>query len=271
MELGLKGKTAVVTGGGGAIGGAIAAALSREGVRIAVWDLRDEAAIRQAKEIEAAGGTAVAVACDVTDRTSVAEALASTKAACDRIDILFNVAGGSVAAATTSETQSFFDLLPESMAKAIDLNYLSSVRCCQAIGREFADQSAGAIVNVTSIAGLRPLTRAVSYSDSKAAFNSFTRWLAVHMALEYSPKIRVNAIAPGFLITTQNRFLIVDEKAPDGLTARGRAALSQVPFRRFGEPDEICGAALWLVSNQAAFVTGTVIPVDGGFMAYAGV
>ena len=259
-----------MTGGGGAIGGAIAEALAGEGVSVALWDLRGEAADACAARIIAAGGQAFACSCDVTNEVGIADALRGTERALGGVDILVNVAGGSAPAATTSESQSFFDLLPESMARALDLNYLGSVRCCQAVGKHFVERSAGAIVNITSVAGIRPLTRAVSYSDAKAAFTSFTKWLAVHMALEYSPQIRVNAVAPGFILTDQNKFLLIDEKS-GGLTDRGEAVLSQVPARRFGEPDEIAGAVLWLVSDQARFVTGAVIPVDGGFTAFAGV
>ena len=270
MELTLTSKKAIVTGAGGAIGGAISDALAGEGVHVALWDLRLEAAKAGAEKIRSSGGHVAAIGCDITDEASVNEAFAETLRVFGGVDMLINVAGGSSAAATTSDSQSFFDLIPEHMQKAVDLNYLGSVRCCQVVGRHFAERSAGAIVNITSIAGLRPLTRAISYSDAKAAFNSFTRWLAVHMALEYSPNIRVNAIAPGFFLTEQNRFLLIDEKTGD-LTDRGNAVLKQVPVQRFGEPEEITGIVLYLVSDWAKFVTGAVIPVDGGFTAYAGV
>ena len=164
----------------------------------------------------------------------------------------------------------FFDLAVEDMKRTVDLNYLSAVIPSQAIGRIFARKKAGVILNVSSIVGERPITRSISYGNGKAALNSFTRWLAVDMARNCSPAIRVNAIAPGFVLTAQNRFLLVDE-ASGAPTERTRQIIGHVPMARLGEPQEMVGAALWLVSDWARFVTGAVIPVDGGFTAFAGV
>jgi NAD(P)-dependent dehydrogenase (short-subunit alcohol dehydrogenase family) len=150
------------------------------------------------------------------------------------------------------------------------LNYLAAVLPSQAVGRGFAKRERGAIVNIASVAGLRPLTRSVAYSNGKAALVSFTQWLAVHMAKEYSPNIRVNALAPGFVLTEQNRFLLVDPVTGQP-TERGRQVMVAVPMARYGTPEEMVGAVLWLVSEAASFVTGAIIPVDGGFSAAAGV
>jgi len=270
MNWNLQGKAAVVTGAGGAICGEIASALAGEGVRVALWDISEEAASARRDLIAKGGGEVVSVTCDATSRKSVAEALDRTVEAFGTVDILINGAGGGRPETTTSDSLSFFDFEPEDMQRVIALNYLSAVIPSQAVGRMLAEKKRGAVVNISSAAGLRPVTRALSYSDGKAATVSFTRWLAVHMAQTYSPDIRVNTIAPGFVITTQNRFLLVDE-ATGELTERGRSVIERVPMGRFGEPREIVGAALWLVSDWASFVTGAVITTDGGFTAYAGV
>lgn len=264
-------KTAVVTGAGGAIGGQIARALARAGANVAIWDISLEAAENTVDDIHSQGlGSALGVQCDVVSKTSVEAATAATLRQFHAIDFLVNGAGGGDKNTTTSDDLEFFDIDPEATKRAIDLNYLSAVIPSQAVGRLFAEKNAGAIVNITSVAGQLPLSRALAYSNGKAAADSFTRWLAVHMASRYSSQIRVNAIAPGFMITNQNRFLLVDEKTGK-LTARGETILKNVPMERFGNPDETTGAVLWLLSDQATFVTGAVIPVDGGFTAFDGV
>lgn len=270
MDLGLKGKTAVVTGGGGAICGAIAKGLAAEGVSVAIWDLSREAADARAIEIGASGGSAAAVCCDVTAKRSVDEALKATVERFGTVDILVNGAGGSRKETTTTPELAFFDLAAEEMKRTLELNYLSAVIASQAVGRLFAEKKSGAIVNISSIVGDKPISRSISYCNAKSAVNNFTRWLAVHMATTYSPAIRVNAIAPGFILTAQNHFLLVDEKtgAP---TERTKLVLGHVPMARLGEPQEMVGAVLWLVSDWARFVTGAVIPVDGGFTAFSGV
>lgn len=267
---GLRGQVAVVTGGGGAICGAMALALAESGVSVAVWDRSVEAAQRVVDAIAARGGIAAAVTCDVLKSDEVARATQDTMAAFGRIDILINGAGGSRKEATTSPELPFFDIGSEALMQTLALNYAGLVLPSQAVGRIFAERRAGVILNIASIAGVLPLTRAVAYSNGKAAAISFTKWLAVHMAQTYSPAIRVNAIAPGFVLTDQNRFLLSDERTGEP-TERGRRIIGATPMGRYGEPDEMVGAALWLVSDAARFVTGAVIPVDGGFTAYAGV
>jgi len=270
LSAGFAGQVAIVTGGGGAIGGAIARALAAAGARIAIWDIAEESARARVEEIDSAGGTAVAIVCDVTDRDAVERAAGETVGAFGRLDILVNAAGGSRKEATTSAELPFFDITTEGLQSTMALNCTGTVIPCQVVGRIFAGQQRGVILNLASVAGLRPLTRAVGYSTAKAAVVSFTQWLAVHMAKEYSPRIRVNALAPGFVVTDQNRFLLVDEKtgAP---TARGRQVIAQVPMGRYGQPEEMVGAALWLVSDAASYVTGSIVTIDGGFLAASGV
>ncbi|MDO9542252.1 MAG: SDR family oxidoreductase, partial [Kiritimatiellia bacterium] len=212
----------------------------------------------------------LAVTCDVLDRPSIEHATQATLAKFKTVDILINGAGGSRREATTAPELSFFNIAHESLMKTVTLNYSSAVLPSQVIGRLFAKQKHGVILNIASIAGIRPLTRAIGYSNGKAALINFTQWLAVHMAQEYSPHIRVNALAPGFVLTEQNRFMLTDEKTGQ-LTERGRQIISQVPMGRLAKPGEMAGAALWLVSDSASFVTGAVIPVDGGFTAISGV
>ena len=270
MAYSFSGKIAAITGAGGAICGEIAKVLAAEGVSVAIWDIRKEAAERKAQEIRALGGNAIAVECDTTCRKSVETATNGTLSEYGTVDYLINGAGGSSKATTTSQENEFFELQTDDMLKTFYLNYMSAVIPSQTVGRIFSKKEAGVIINITSIAGILPLTRSITYSDAKAATNSFTKWLAVHMAQNYSTNIRVNAIAPGFILTDQNRFLLVQQDTGE-LTERGVQIIKTVPMARYGKPEEITGAVLWLLSDQASFVTGAVIPVDGGFMAFSGV
>ena len=270
IDYGLEGKVAVVTGAGGAICGEIARGLGAQGAVVAVWDIKPDAAERTAESIRSTGAHAVAVQCEATNASSVESAMAETLSGVGEVDILVNGAGGSRRETTTSPELTFFQIPAEAMQATFALNYLSAVIPSQIVGRLFAENESGVVLNISSVAGILPLTRAISYSDAKAAVSSFTRWLAVHMAQTYAPDIRVNAVAPGFILTDQNRFLLVDETSGEA-TERGRQILEQVPARRYGNPQEIVGAALWLVSDSASFVTGAVVPVDGGFSAFSGV
>jgi NAD(P)-dependent dehydrogenase (short-subunit alcohol dehydrogenase family) len=261
---------AIVTGGGGAICGAVASALAAEGAGVALWDIDGEAASRRQDRIMSAGGWACSVACDVTGAPSVKAALEQTLEEFGRVDLLVCGAGGNLREATTSSEMPFFDVPEQAVWSATGLNYLSAVLPAQAVGRVFAQKGEGAIVNIASISGLLPLSRVFAYSASKAAVVNLTRWLAVHMARTYSPRIRVNAVAPGFVLTDQNRYLLVDGASGE-LTERGRSVVQRVPAGRFGEPQDIAGAVLWLLSDEARFVTGAVVPVDGGFTADSGI
>jgi NAD(P)-dependent dehydrogenase (short-subunit alcohol dehydrogenase family) len=187
-----------------------------------------------------------------------------------RIDALINTAGGNNPRATVGPEQTFFDLPEEGIRMASDLNLLGTMIPSQVIGKIMAQQKEGVILNISSMTAFRPLTRVVAYSAAKAAVSNFTQWLAVYMAQEYSPNIRVNAIAPGFFLTEQNRFLLT-EKESGALTLRGRKIIEHTPMGRFGDPEDLLGTLLWLLSPASRFVTGIVVPVDGGFSAYAGV
>jgi NAD(P)-dependent dehydrogenase (short-subunit alcohol dehydrogenase family) len=266
----LAGNVAVVTGGGGAIGGAIAVALAEQGVSVAIWDLNLSAAELKAVEIRDAGGTAVALKCDVTVKTSIESAFQETVKEFTTVNFLVNSAGGGSKSTTTSTELPFSDLQVKDMVHVFLQNYMGTVVSSQFLAKQFIKNKSGVILNISSIAGILPLTRALSYSDAKAAVNSFTRWLAVHMAQNYSVNIRVNAIAPGFILTNQNRFLLFDDTTGE-LTERGRQIFRTVPMARFGKVREIADAALWLLSDKASFITGAVIPVDGGYTAFSGV
>jgi NAD(P)-dependent dehydrogenase (short-subunit alcohol dehydrogenase family) len=186
------------------------------------------------------------------------------------VDCLINAAGGNKKEATTSQDLSFFDLPADALRFVFDLNIIGTILPSQVFGKIFAHKGDGNILNISSMSAFRPLTRIPGYSTAKAGVSNFTQWLAVHLAQEYSPKIRVNAIAPGFFLTDQNRFLLTDEKT-GALTERGSAILAHTPMGRFGVSDDLLGAVLWLLSPASAFVTGVVIPIDGGFQAFSGV
>ncbi len=263
-------RTAVVTGGAGVLCASMAGMLARLQARVVVLDVDTAAAQNLTAEICSKGGEAMAAAADVLDKSSLEAALEQIKKRYGTVDILINGAGGNKAQATTSPELSFFDLPNEAVRGVVDLNLLGTIIPSQVFGRELARQKQGVILNIASMNALRPLTRIPVYSAAKAAVANFTQWLAVHMAREYSPAIRVNAIAPGFFLTTQNKYLLMEAESGKW-TARGQAILDHTPMGRFGCPDDLLGTALWLISPAAAFVTGVVIPVDGGFSAYSGV
>jgi NAD(P)-dependent dehydrogenase (short-subunit alcohol dehydrogenase family) len=262
----LTGKVAVVTGGAGVLCSAMARALAAAGAKIAVLDLRLEPAEALAAEI---GNDAIGVACNVLDKASIEQAAQAVLAKFGKVDILINGAGGNRPQATTNATQSFFDLPADALRWVFDLNIIGAVLPSQVFGKIMAEQKSGVILNISSMNSFRPLTRIPAYSAAKAGVSNFTQWLAVHMAQEYSPDIRVNAIAPGFFVGDQNRALLLND---DGsLTPRGNQIISHTPMARFGETDDLLGTLLWLVSPASTFITGIVVPVDGGFSAYSGV
>lgn len=266
----IAGKIAVLTGAGGVLASAMAKTLAERGARVAVLDLSKEAAERTASAIRAAGGDAIAVEANVLDRPSMEAAAEAVLAAYGKVDILINGAGGNKKEATTSPEMSFFDMPPEAMRWVFDLNFLGTVLPSQVFGKAMAAQNEGVIINISSMNSFRPLTRIVAYSGAKAAINNFTQWLAVHLNQGGATRVRVNAIAPGFFETAQNKFLLRDEKTGD-LTPRGKTIVDHTPMGRFGAPEDLLGALVWLVSPAAEFVTGIVVPVDGGFSAFSGV
>lgn len=266
----LRDKTAVITGGGGVLGRALALALARAGAKVAVISLHAQSAQKVADAIQAEGQQAQALACDVTDSAALAEAYQLITSAFGPIDILVNGAGGNQPQATTSPTRPFFQLAPEALEQAYKLNFMGTLLPSQIFGQGMVERGQGSIVNISSMAALRTITNVVAYSAAKSAVTNFTQWLAVHMAQQYSPRIRVNALAPGFFLTEQNRFLLTDER--DGsYTPRGQAILAHTPAQRMGVPDDLVSTMLWLVSPASAFVTGVVVPVDGGFSIFSGV
>jgi NAD(P)-dependent dehydrogenase (short-subunit alcohol dehydrogenase family) len=266
----LEGQVAAVTGATGVLCGELARALAKAGAKIAILARSMDSAAALVAEITDAGGQAVAVPCDVLNRPAVLSASDQVIDAFGKVDILINGAGGNQPGAATSTDLSFFDLTPEALEAVFDLNLLGTLYPSQAFGALMARQKSGVILNVSSMTAYRPLTRVVAYGAAKAAVSNFTTWLAVHLAKEYSPNIRVNAIAPGFFLTHQNRFLLTDQQTGQ-LSPRGQSIIAHTPMGRFGDPADLVGTALWLVSPASRFVTGVVVPVDGGFNAYSGV
>ncbi|UCE99269.1 MAG: SDR family oxidoreductase [Planctomycetota bacterium] len=266
----LTNKVIVITGGGGILCGTLARALGDEGAKIAVWDINEKAAVSIANEIKSNKATSVGVKCDVLDKESLKTAKERTVAELGQIDILINGAGGNKKEATTSEDLSFFDLPADAVRCVLELNFMGTFLTTQIVAEDIAKRGEGVILNISSISSFRPLTKVMGYSAAKAAVNNFTQWLAVHICQNYSKDIRVNAIAPGFFLTEQNRFLLTDEKTGE-LTARGKAIIDHTPMARFGKPEELIGTVMWLLSDAAKFVTGIVVPVDGGFSSFGGV
>jgi NAD(P)-dependent dehydrogenase (short-subunit alcohol dehydrogenase family) len=261
------GKVVVVTGGSGVLGGAMVNAFAGLGANVASLSRSGGLPAGRAAD---APGQVLALRADVLSREALSAAAQAIRARFGAADILINAAGGNQPAATTHAGQSFFDLPEDALRAVNDLNLLGTLLPSQEFGRDMAERKRGVIINVTSMNAFRPLTRIVAYSAAKAGVSNFTQWLAVHMAQEYSPHIRVNAVAPGFFITEQNRWLLTDP-ATGALTPRGDSIIAHTPMRRFGQPEDLLGAALWLASPAAEFVTGVVVPVDGGFSAYSGV
>ena len=265
-----SGKTVVITGGTGILGGEIACALVGCGANVAMLARRLDPAQHILELMGPRANQAVAISADILDLDSLSKAAETVRKRFGGVDCLLNAAGGNKPQATTSADLRFFDLPADAMRWVFDLNLMGTVLPTQVFGKLMAEKGEGVILNFSSMSAIRPLTRVMAYSAAKAGVSSFTQWLAVHVAQEYSPRIRVNAVAPGFFMTKQNRFLLTDEKTGD-LTARGKAIISHTPMGRFGVPEDLFGAVLWLLSPASAFVTGIVLPVDGGFSAFAGV
>ena len=278
-ELNLKGKTAVVTGGAGVICSVMAKSLAAQGVKTVILDLNKEAAKTVASEIEKEFKTpSLGLSANVLDKGSLTEAMEAVKRKFGSIDILVNGAGGNSPAATTKVEKmegsdneniedTFFGLKIEGFDKVFDLNFKGTLLPSMVFAQEMVRKKSGVIINISSMNSYRPLTKIAAYSAAKAAVNNFTQWLAVHFS---KTGVRVNAIAPGFLLTNQNRFLLIDD-ATGGFTPRGRKIINGTPMERYCLPEELTGTLLYLASDLSKFVTGVVIPVDGGFSAYSGV
>jgi NAD(P)-dependent dehydrogenase (short-subunit alcohol dehydrogenase family) len=266
----IQDSVAVLTGGGGVLCAAMSKALAQAGVRIAVLDIYLEAAQKVVDSIKMDGGVAIPVHCDVLDKASIEMAADTVMNEFGRVDFLVNGAGGNKKEATTSPDLSFFDLPSDALQWVFNLNFLGTLLPCQVFGKIMVARRAGAILNISSMSAFQPLTRVPAYSAAKAAVSNFTQWLAVHIAQEYAPQIRVNALAPGFFLTEQNRFLLV-ESDTGKLTNRGQTIIDHTPQGRFGDPKDLLGTMFWLLSPASQFVTGVVVPVDGGFSAFNGV
>ena len=263
------GQSIVITGGAGVLCGEMAKGLYECGANVAILDYNLQAAQTMVEKFQGKG-QALAVKGNVLQPESVQAAVDLILSKFGKIDALINGAGGNKPDASTSVEKSFFDLPQEALRWVFDLNLLGTIIPSQIVGRHMAERKQGVILNVSSMNAFRPLTCIPAYSAAKAGVSNFTQWLAVHMAQEYSPLIRVNAIAPGFFVTEQNRFLLIDEVTGD-LSRRGKQIINHTPMGRFGEAIDVVGPSLWLLSPASAFVTGIVLPVDGGFSAYSGV
>ncbi len=276
---GMKGKVCVITGGAGVIGATLAEGYSAAGCKVAIADLSKEAADKVAADIAGRTKNAViGIQANVLDKVSLGKANEEIKSRLGMIDILINCAGGNSPKATTAKefiekgdlgelAGTFFGLELEGFDKIFDLNFKGTILPTMVFSRDMVNASGGAILNISSMNSFRPLTKIPAYSAAKASINNFTQWLAVHMA---KVNVRVNAVAPGFFVTNQNRFLLTDEKTGQ-LTPRGNKIINGTPMGKFGEPADLVGTALFLTSDLSKFITGVIIPVDGGFSAYSGV
>ena len=263
----ITGKVVVITGGTGVLGKAIAKYLALEGAKVVILGRRAEAGNAIAEDIKAAGGEAMFLTTDVMKQEVLEQNLADIMAAYGRVDSLLNAAGGNMPGATIAPDGTFFDLKPEEFQRVLDLNLTGTVIPSQVFLKQMVEQGEGTIVNFSSMAAFRPMTRVAGYAAAKAGISNFTAFLATEVAKKFGEKIRVNAIAPGFFLTEQNRTLLTN---PDGSwTQRGADVIRQTPFGRMGEPEELCGTIHYLISDASKFVTGTVAVVDGGFNTFA--
>jgi NAD(P)-dependent dehydrogenase (short-subunit alcohol dehydrogenase family) len=265
----IKDRVVLITGGGGVLAAAIGKGFIDAGATVILADIRLKNAEENAKNISSKGGRAEGVRMDALDKKDIKECCASILKNHKRIDILVNAAGGNMKGATINPGDSVFDMDIEEFDKVSDLNYKAAVLPSLVVGKIMADQEHGSIINISSMAAMRAITRVVGYSAAKAAISNFTQWMAMEMAMKYKGMIRVNAIAPGFFIGDQNRALLTES---DGsYTDRGKQVVQNTPMGRFGNADELVGAVLYLASGAASFVTGVILPVDGGFSFYSGV
>ena len=265
----LNNKVAVVTGGTGVLGSSMVRALAMAGAKVAIVGRRKDVADELAEQITKEGGTAIGVSADVLNAQQLTHAKKVILDKFGAINILVNGAGGNMPGATIPPDKTFLDLKVEEFQKVVELNLTGSVLPSQILAEPIMAAKSGCIINISSMAAYLPITRVVGYSAAKAAISNFTQWMAVEMAKKFGEGIRVNAIAPGFFLTEQNRTLLTNSDG--GLTDRGKSVISQTPFGRFGKPDELASTLIWLCSDGAKFVSGVVVAVDGGFSSYAGV
>jgi NAD(P)-dependent dehydrogenase (short-subunit alcohol dehydrogenase family) len=269
MTIDLKGKVAVVTGGAGVLGGSISKSLAEHGVKVAVVDVLPEALDKRVEELKTLSGDVTGILCNVLDMNSLEKASEALAAHWGGVDILVNAAGGNLPGGTLGEEQTVFDMKIEDFNRVTELNLNGTVYPCLAFGKLMAQKGAGSIINITSMACYSAITRVPGYSVAKNGVSIFTQWLAMEMAMKFSEKIRVNALAPGFFIGNQNRAVLIN---PDGsYTERSKKVLARTPMKRFGDITELNGLVHFLCSDYASFITGAIIPVDGGFSSFSGV
>jgi NAD(P)-dependent dehydrogenase (short-subunit alcohol dehydrogenase family) len=265
----IEGKVAIITGAGGVLGGSIARSFILGGAKVVAMDIRQEPLDKMVGELRALGGEAIGVVGNVLDIESLEKVSEEVVATWGRIDILLNIAGGNIPGATLKEDQSFFDMAISDWEKVTQLNINGTVYPSLVFGKVMARQKSGNIINVSSMAAYSAITRVPGYSLSKTGISNFTQWLATEVALKFGDNIRVNAIAPGFFIGDQNRAVLIN---PDGsLTERSVKVIAKTPMKRFGDINELNGAVQFLCSDAASFITGVVLPIDGGFSAFSGV
>lgn len=265
----INGKIVVMTGGAGILAGEMAKGFMKAGAKVILLDINKDNLDKRIKNLSEVNGEVIGFECNVLNEEKLKSVHQAILNKYGRIDILVNAAGGNMQSATVGIGQSIFDIEMEELKKVTELNLNGTVLPTLIFGKTMADQKTGSIINISSMASYRAITRVAGYSAAKAAVENFTKWMAVEMALKFGSGIRVNAIAPGFLITEQNRTLLTN---PDGsLTDRGKTIINMTPFKRFGEPEELIGTVLWLASDASKFVSGAIIPIDGGFSVFSGV
>jgi NAD(P)-dependent dehydrogenase (short-subunit alcohol dehydrogenase family) len=265
----IDGKVAVITGGTGVIGGELAKGLLAAGAKVVIFGTTEKSLKSKHEQLGYDNANLLGIICNVLDEDNLNSANDKILERFGKIDILINAAGGHVPGAVIGENQSVFDLKISEFKKVTNLNLNGTVLPTLIFGKTMAKQKRGSVINISSMTSFRTISRAVGYSAAKAAVDNFTKWMAVELAQKFGNGIRVNAIAPGFLLTSQNRALLTNE---DGsLTERGKMIINMTPFKRFGEPEELIGTVIWLASDASKFVTGSIIPIDGGFSIYSGV
>ncbi|MEQ9443340.1 MAG: SDR family oxidoreductase [Cyclobacteriaceae bacterium] len=262
-------KVIVIPGGGGVLGGAMAKMLLEHGAKVAILSLHESSVNKKIEELKAVSNEVIGFACDVTSKEQLERVNQKILQQWGKIDVLINAAGGNMPGATVSPEQTVFDVSPEALQKVLDLNLMGSVLPTLVFGKAMAEQKSGSIINISSMAATHSITRVLGYSIAKAGIDMLTKWMAMELAMKFGDGLRVNAIAPGFFIGKQNERLLTNE---DGsLTSRGNTIIQNTPMQRFGDAEELNGAVLYLCSEASRFVTGTIIPVDGGFSSFSGV
>ena len=268
-DFSLTDKVVVVTGGTGILGEAFVHGIAKAGGIVGVLGRNENIADQRVASIKSKGGKAIALIADVTNKEQLSDAKKKILDAFGKIDCLVNAAGGNIAGAIVQPNEDIFDLNFAALHEVINLNLFGTILPTQVFGEAIKNNNHGSIVNISSMASQKAITKVLGYSMAKSAIDTYTRWFSVELGKRYGDKIRINAIAPGFFLTEQNRTLLTNENGT--LTERGNLVIDKTPFNRFGNPEELIGALVWLLSDASKFVTGTVVNVDGGFSIFSGV